>query len=90
MKGVSLFSGAGVGEAFLSDCGVDIQVANEIVPKRAELYRKIYPSCNMINGDITDEAVFKKVVKSAKGAEFMIASPPCQGMSIAGKGAMLS
>lgn len=86
MKGISLFSGAGIGETFLSDCGINIQVANEIIPRRAELYKKLYPECNMINGDITDETIFQKIIKSAKGVEFMIASPPCQGMSIAGKG----
>lgn len=86
MKGISLFSGAGIGETFLSDCGINIQVANEIVPRRAELYKKLYPECEMINGDITDKTIFQKIIKSAKGVDFMIASPPCQGMSIAGKG----
>ena len=86
MRGLSLFSGAGIGETFLSECGIDIAVANEIVPRRAELYRALYPECNMINGDITDEKIFDEIINSAKGIEFMIASPPCQGMSIAGKG----
>lgn len=85
LKGVSLFSSAGVGETYLSDAGIDIIVANELIPKRAELYRSLYPSCKMICGDITDETIFAEIIKSAKGVEFMIASPPCQGMSVAGK-----
>ena len=47
MKGVSLFASAGT---YLSRIGVDIVVANEIIPKRAELYRILYPNCNMICG----------------------------------------
>lgn len=85
MKGVSLFAGAGIGETYLSHIGVDIVVANEILPKRADLYRKLYPSCEMVCGDFTDKAVYDDVVKKARGVEFMIASPPCQGMSVAGK-----
>ncbi len=85
MKGVSLFSSAGIGETYLSDIGIDIETANEIVPRRAELYRKIYPHCDMICGDITNSEIFQSIIESAKGSEFLIASPPCQGMSIAGK-----
>ena len=85
MKGVSLFAGAGIGETYLSHIGVDIVVAKEILPKRADLYRKLYPNCEMVCGDFTDKAVYDDVVRKAKGVEFMIASPPCQGMSVAGK-----
>ena len=38
MNGISLFSGAGIGETYLDDIGINIVVANEIVPRRAELY----------------------------------------------------
>lgn len=85
MDGISLFSGAGIGETYLSECGINIVVANEIVPRRAELYRKLYPSTDMVNGDIRDERVFESLIKKAARADFMIASPPCQGMSMAGK-----
>lgn len=85
MKGVSLFASAGIGETYLSRIGVDIVVANELIPKRADLYRNLYPNCQMICGDITDKAVYDDIINKAKGVEFMIASPPCQGMSVAGK-----
>ncbi|XBG77130.1 DNA cytosine methyltransferase [Enterococcus cecorum] len=85
MKGLSLFSGAGIGETYLSQCGIEIVVANEIVERRANLYRKLYPNCNMICGDITDDVVFNNIIISSEGAEFLIASPLCQVMSIAGK-----
>ena len=85
MKGLSLFAGAGIGETYLDSCGIDIVVANEIVEKRANLYRALYPQCKMIGGDIKEEEIFKDIINSSKGIEFLIASPPCQGMSIAGK-----
>ena len=85
MKGLSLFAGAGIGETFLADCGIDIITSNELVPKRAALYKATKPSCNVICGDIRDVNVFNKVMLSSKNIDFLIASPPCQGMSIAGK-----
>ena len=85
MKGLSLFAGAGIGETYLKQCNINILTANELIAKRAELYRSLYPECNMICGDITNDTVFEKIMKSAKGIQFLIASPPCQGMSVAGK-----
>lgn len=85
MKGISLFSGAGIGETYLSALGINIVVANEVIEKRANLYRSINPCCDMVCGDITDEAIFEKIISLSHGIEFIIASPPCQGMSIAGK-----
>ncbi|MDR0974117.1 MAG: DNA cytosine methyltransferase [Ruminococcus sp.] len=85
LQGLSLFAGAGIGETYLSESGIDIVVANELLPKRADLYRKLNPSTNIICGDITDEAIFNEIIESSKGIDFIIASPPCQGMSVAGK-----
>ena len=85
MRGLSLFAGAGIGETYLDSCGINIVVANELVEKRANLYKTLYPKCNMICGDITDESIFKKIINASQNIEFLIASPPCQGMSIAGK-----
>lgn len=84
--GLSLFSGAGIGEAYLKKCGINIVVANEIIPKRADLYKAMYPDCQVIKGDINDDSVFKKIISASKNVDFLLASPPCQGMSIAGKG----
>ena len=41
----------------------------------------------MIIGDITDEEIRKQIIKEAidKEIDFIIATPPCQGMSLAGK-----
>ncbi|MCE9540679.1 MAG: DNA cytosine methyltransferase [Bacteroidetes bacterium] len=86
LKGVSLFSSAGIGEAFLKDAGINIAVANELLEDRARLYARLHPNSKMITGDILDEEVFKNVVDSSgDNVDFLIATPPCQGMSMAGK-----
>ena len=87
MKGLSLFSSAGIGEYFLARNGIDIIVANELLEKRANLHKKLYPQCETVVGDITDETVYNKIIKATKKQkiDFIIASPPCQGLSVAGK-----
>ena len=85
MKGLSLFSGAGIGETYLSNSGIDVVVANELIEKRAKLHEDLYPSCKMICGDINDQNIFNQIISESQGVEFIIASPPCQGMSVAGK-----
>ena len=86
MRGVSLFSSAGIAETFLEDVGVDIAVANELIKDRAALYQSIYPNSAMIAGNILDAHVFQNILKaSSDKVDFLIATPPCQGMSVAGK-----
>lgn len=86
LKGISLFAGAGIGETYLKDVGIDIVVANELLEKRARLYSFMNPETKVICGDITNEDIFNQVIASCTGkVDFMLASPPCQGMSIAGK-----
>jgi len=85
MRGCSLFSSAGISEVYFKELGIDIVVANELLRKRADFYSKLYPEVNMICGDIRDDTIFNKIIKSSGKVDFLIASPPCQGMSIAGK-----
>ena len=87
MKGLSLFSSAGIGEYYLARNGIDIIVANELLEKRANLHKELYPQCEIVVGDITDEIIYNKIIKATKKQkiDFIIASPPCQGMSVAGK-----
>lgn len=54
MKVLSMFANIGVAEAYLSELGIDVVLANELIPRRAELYSKIYPETQMMCGDITD------------------------------------
>jgi len=86
LKGVSLFSSAGIGEAFFKDTSVKIVVANELLEDRARLYSRLYSDTKMITGDILNKKIFEKILKQAGNkVDFLIATPPCQGMSMAGK-----
>ena len=87
LKGLSLFANVGVAETYLSQLGIEIVVANELEPKRAEFYSHLYPNANMIVGDITDKKISDKIVEASinEKVDFLIATPPCQGMSLAGK-----
>lgn len=87
MNGLSLFANVGIAETYLSQVGVDIVVANELLPERAKFHQHLYPECNMICGDIQNKDIFNEVYIKAKqkNVQFIIATPPCQGMSPAGK-----
>lgn len=86
MKALSLFSNVGVAETYLQDCGIEVVVANEILEPRARFYQHLYPDTNLIQGNITEKVVFDAVIRAAKKEkiEFLIATPPCQGMSESG------
>lgn len=86
LKGLSLFANAGIAEAYMKEIGVDILVANEIDEDRARFYQDVYPETHMICGDITDDRIRDEIIKESieKGVDFLIATPPCQGMSEAG------
>lgn len=87
IKGTSLFSNVGIAETYLEKNGIDIVVANELIPERSKFYEFLYPKTKVITGDITKDEVFEKVIKESldKKIEFLLATPPCQGMSVAGK-----
>lgn len=84
---VSLFANVGVAEAYLSETGINVAVANEIDPIRAKFYSHLYPETNMIVGDITKDEIQTEIINCCKNnnVDFLIATPPCQGMSLAGK-----
>jgi len=87
LQGLSLFSNVGIAESRLNEIDVEIVIANELLEKRAEFYKHVYPDALMIQGDITDPKIFNQIYNEAKSKEidFIIATPPCQGMSLAGK-----
>ena len=86
LKGLSLFSNVGIAEAYFEQIGLDILIANELIEKRAKFYSDVYPHSEMIVGDITDDELRNKIVKKSIDSEIdlIIATPPCQGMSVAG------
>lgn len=87
MNVVSLFANIGIGEAYLKSLGFNVIAANELEPRRADIYRQIYPETDMICGDITNKDVYSSIVSATKKQKIdvIMATPPCQGMSTAGK-----
>jgi Site-specific DNA methylase len=86
LKGLSLFANVGIAEAYMKDIGVEILLANEINEERARFYQDIYPETHMICGDITENKIRTKIINESidRSVDFIMATPPCQGMSEAG------
>lgn len=85
MKGLSLFANVGIGETYFDETDVEIVVANEWLQDRADFYSHLYPDTKMIPGDIMDTQVYDRILKESQNneVEFIMATPPCQGMSVA-------
>lgn len=87
INAMSLFANIGVAEAYFDEIGVNVTVANELIKRRADLYQKIYPNTQMVCGDVFSDAVQEQLIKiaTATNVELIMATPPCQGMSTAGR-----
>lgn len=87
LKGLSLFANVGIAETYLSSVGLDVVVANELLPERVKFYNHFYANSKMVGGDITNPDVYKSIIDAARAEKinFILATPPCQGMSVAGK-----
>jgi DNA (cytosine-5)-methyltransferase 1 len=86
IKGISLFASAGIGELLIDNSKFEIVAANELLKKRADCYKHLYPNTEVFQGDINDQNIkneLKRVLTSE--IEFLIATPPCQGLSSLGK-----
>lgn len=85
MNGLSLFANVGFGEVLLKSIGINIVVANEIEKSRCEFYKKLHPETDVLLGDITKKDTKKEICKKSlnKNINLIIATPPCQGMSVA-------
>lgn len=84
--GLSLFSNVGIAEAGLASLDVDIIYANELLKDRADFYTCVHPETEMIQGDITNDDIRNLIIKKSieNKVNFILATPPCQGMSEAG------
>ncbi len=86
MRALSLFSGAGIAEFYLRDSNIDVVLANEISPSRAEAHRLLHPDCEVLTADITKSETQERLIRESKNRKIdvIIATPPCQGLSSAG------
>ena len=87
IKGLSLFSNVGVSEALLDETHAEIIIANEIDTKRCKFYKNIYPETKVICGDVREVEVYNSIIYESikNNVDFILATPPCQGMSTVGK-----
>ena len=87
LKCLSLFSNVGMAETYFEEIGIDVVLANELIKERADFYQHLYPKANMVCGDITNDDIRSKIVDLSikNGVDFILATPPCQGMSRHGK-----
>lgn len=85
IKSISLFSSAGIATMMLKNIGIEIVVANELIKKRAEFHKHIYPDIPIVIGDITNHEIKTQIEKFiTKDVKMLIATPPCQGVSSLG------
>lgn len=87
IKAMSLFANVGIAESYLDKENIKVVIANELEPKRAEFYSHLYSDTTMIVGDVTQNDIKEKLILQAKKEkiDLIMATPPCQGMSTAGK-----
>jgi len=87
LRGLSLFSSAGIAEFGFRNTLVDIVLANELIKKRIDVHKFWHPKSETICGDITKKEVKYEIIKLAKQkkVDFILATPPCQGVSLIGK-----
>lgn len=90
LKAISLFASGGIGDLALRENGIDVIVANELLEDRAKLFSYNFPETKMLTGDIwkLEEQIIKETKDRLGGEEldFLLATPPCQGMSKNGQG----
>ena len=77
MKALTLFSSAGVGEAYFKDINIEAVCSCEILEKRASFYKHLYPETNVINGDIRNKDVKNEISNFiTDDVKLLIATPP--------------
>lgn len=87
INGLSLFSSAGIAEMNLKKCGINIKIANELIPIRAKTHEFWHKECQVICGDITESSIKSRIINLSQKnkVKFILATPPCQGVSLIGK-----
>lgn len=94
LTAISLFSSGGIGDLALDQAKINVLVANEYIYERAEVFKYNFPEVCMIQGDIwlKQAEIINQTQAKLKGKklDFVLATPPCQGMSKNGRGKLLN
>ena len=86
IKGISLFSSAGIAETYYKDIDIEIVLANELLEKRVKFYKHLYPDTNIICGNIQNKEIKNEILSNiTNDIKLLVATPPCQGLSSIGK-----
>lgn len=87
IRSTTLCSNVGIGEYFLEYAHVRNVIAAEYEPIRVKWYKEIYPDVKCFQGDLFDEKLQKQIIEEhlKQGCKLIIATPPCQTVSLAGK-----
>lgn len=84
----SMFSCAGVGDWGFHQSDMQCQATQELEDKRM-FFQRLNSLCDRddgyVTGDITDAAVYAEFIARASGVDMLMATPPCQGMSVANR-----
>lgn len=84
----SMFSCAGVGDWGFHQAGLKCQATQELEERRL-YFQRLNGLCDhgggYVTGDITDDEVYGAFVSRARGVDMLMATPPCQGMSVANR-----
>jgi len=83
---VDLFAGCGGLSSGFEQAGFDVIVANEFWKPAARTHALNHPKTKLVEGDITKEEIFKKIISETKGrrVDVIIGGPPCQAYSLGG------
>ncbi len=86
-KILTLFANVGVAETYLEKHGFKTVVYNELLPQRAKFYKHFHPKTYQVIGDIKNKKIQKEIIQKSieKKVDIIMATPPCQGFSVAGK-----
>lgn len=94
MTSISLFCSGGIGDLAAREAGIKVLVSNELLHDRCEVFKKNYPEADLIEGDIwsNQNRIIETTKKRLEGRtlDFVLATPPCQGMSSNGMGKLLN
>lgn len=96
IRSTTLFANVGICEWFLPFARIHNVNGNELLPERIRWHEEVYKDCEMIKkldengkftGDIWDKDIQDEIVRKhiEKGCSLIIATPPCQTFTVAGK-----